>query len=243
MDSKRKGRKRPSHKKDEKRDFQRRVLLSPKAGSVIAITGGIATGKTFVLECFKKLGFEVFNVDTAIHDLMKRSGKAFNALAELFPNAVKEDGIDRKVLSGEIAAYPEKLKSLEQILHPLVRDAQVEFLIQLKKTSGKSAIFEVPLLFENKRESSYDYIVVTHAPLEVQKQRALARPNMTEEKLKVLMDRQLPQNLKLKKAHIVINTGKGFEDTLKQIKAVIRDDNFKRNRTRHGVDRPLRQKR
>lgn len=241
MDSQKKG-----HKRIPNRGvgaIKKKILLSPKAGSVIAITGGIATGKSFALECFKKLGFEVFNADHAVHALIKKEGQGFKAVAELFPMAVKEEGIDRKIVGEEIAIHPEKLQKLEAILHPLVREAQVNFLVNLKKTSGKSAIFEVPLLFENKRESNYDYIVVTHTPFPIQKQRALARPAMTEEKLDAILKRQLPQGVKLKKAHIVINTGKSFEDTFKQIKAVIKDEHYKRNRPRHGIDRPLRQKR
>lgn len=241
MDSQKKGRKRIPNRGIGA--IKKRILLSPKAGSIIAITGGIATGKSFVLECLRKLGFEVFNADHVVHELLKRTGKAFKPVSELFPLAVREDGMDRKAMSDEIIAHPEKLQKLEAILHTLVREAQVAFMVNLKKTSGRSAVFEVPLLFENKREGNYDYIIVTHVPFAVQKQRALARPSMTEEKLEAILKRQLPQGVKIKKAHIVINTGKGFEDTLKQIKAVIKDDNFKRNRPRHGVDRPIRQKR
>lgn len=227
--------------KDTKTIF--RKCISPNGGKLIAVTGGIGTGKTFVLDCLGKLGFEVFNADKAIHEMMLRGGKAFNQIAALFPQAVCETGIDRKILGEIIVAAPEKLVLLEQILHPLVRQAQVDLMISVRNGSGKSIVFEIPLLFENKREKNYDVIITTTAPSAVQRERVLARSNMTEEKLDTILKKQVSDSLRIKGSQYVINTGKSKEDTIKQIKAIMKDNNVKRDSSRHGDNRPVRKKR
>ena len=228
----------PGHEKKFPRADERRFFLSPKAGKIIGVTGGVATGKTFVLECFKKLGFEVFNADTVVHDLLKRDGKAFKEVAEIFPSAVTDEGIERKIVSEDILNNPPKLSQLESILHPLVRNAQVEFMVKVKQSSGKSMVFEVPLLFENSREKYYDYIIVTSASPAIQKERASLRSNMSEEKFALLMKRQLPTGLKEKKAHFVIRTNKNHEDTFNQVKRIVGNEQVKRDSFRHRNDRP-----
>ncbi len=214
-----------------------RFLLNPNKGNIIGITGSIASGKTFVLECFKKLGFAVFNADEAVHQLLTREGKAFDLVAKLCPESVTEQGIDRQILGANVFSIPEKLKQLEAILHPLVRDAQVQFMVNIKKTSGKSMVFEVPLLFENNREKFYDHVVVTIAPKPIQKERALLRKNMTEEKFDAIISKQLSDAIKIKKADFVIKTGRTPEDTFKQVRSLVYHAGNQRNRPRHRDDR------
>ena len=203
---------------------RRTPLLSAKKGNMIAITGGIGTGKTYVLDCFEKLGFAVFNADKTIHEMLKKDGKAFELVAKLFPQSATEDGIDRKVVGEEVFKNPEKLKLLESILHPLVREAQVAFIVNVKNTTGKSIIFEVPLLFENKREKNYDYIVCCIAPQNIQKERVLARKNMTEEKFNAILKHQVSDKVRIKGSHFIIKTGRTSLDTFKQVKALVFDE-------------------
>lgn len=195
--------------------------LSPDAGHLIAVTGGIGTGKTFVLECFAKLGFAVFNADKVVHQLLERSGEAFPMVAKLFPQAVEEHGINRQIMGELVFADPSLLQQLEAILHPLVRQKQVEFMLQVKQQGNKSAVFEVPLLFENKREDQFKHIIVTSASPEIQKERVLQRPGMTEEKFMAIVKKQVPNSLRLKKAHHVIHTNKTPQDTLEQVRRIV----------------------
>jgi dephospho-CoA kinase len=218
-------------------------LLSPNNGKIIGVTGGIATGKSFVLECFRELGFEVFSSDNVVHELLKKGGKAFDQVSKLCPKAVAESGIDRNILGQEVFSDPHKLALLESIIHPMVREAQMEFLIKTKNLQGKSAVFEVPLLFESKREKFYDFIVVTTAPHHIQKSRALARPNMSEEKFESIVKKQLPDHVKTKKAHFIVATGKTPELTFKAIRSLVHGNQDKRNNFRHRDDRPVRKRR
>jgi dephospho-CoA kinase len=242
-----KSQEKPRSQKPLQKSFLRKhkptVLLAPNNGKVIGVTGGIATGKSFVLECFKKLGFEVFNADKAVHELLEKNGKAYKLVAELCPEAATEEGIDRVVLSEKVFSDSTKLSKLEAILHPLVRQAQAEFLIKTKNNSGKSAVFEVPLLFENKRETYYDYIILTKASLAVQKTRALARKNMTEEKFAAIIAKQLPDHIKVKKADFVINTDKTPEITFKTVRDLVYGNGYKGNSTGHRNNRVVRKKR
>ena len=210
---------------------------------MIGVTGGIATGKSFVLECLRKFGFEVFNSDHAVHALLMKDGKAFKQASEICPEAVTETGIDRQILGEKVFSDPSKLAKLESLLHPLVREAQTEFLIKAKNNLGKSTVFEVPLLFENKREQFYDFVIVTTVPKAIQKERALARKNMTEEKLNAIIAKQMPDAVKIKKADFVVNTGKTPDVTLKIVKGLVHGYQSKRNSSRHRNNRPLRKER
>jgi dephospho-CoA kinase len=230
----------PFKKKLPPKGESRVNLISANSGKLVAITGAIATGKSFVLECFAKLGFEVFNYDKAVHSLMKREGKAFAMLSSLFPDAVNEHGIDRAQLSKIIVAHPEKLKILENILHPLARQAQIDFIVNVRKTSGKSIVFEVPLLFENNRQKAFDYVVVVTAPLAVSKERAFTRDGMTEEKYNTIIEKQVKDSVRLKGAHAVIKTGISKEATFNQVKNIVKETHVRRNSTRHRDNRPRR---
>jgi dephospho-CoA kinase len=196
-----------------------------------------------VLEVLNKLGFEVFNADKSIHEMMKRGGAAFDKVAALFPSSVVDQGIDRKILGELVIADVMKLRALEEIIHPLVRQAQVDFVVSVRQGSGKSMVFEIPLLFENKREKNYDLIISTVAPTHLQKKRALERPNMTEEKFDAIIKKQVSNNVRIKGSQYVIYTAKSKEDTIRQIKAIIKGENVKRNSSRHGDNRPIRKKR
>lgn len=199
------------------------MTLSLNAKKKIAITGGIATGKSFVLKCFKRLGFPVFDSDEHIHQLMQPSGLAFAKLAQLFPEAVKKGHIDRTILGSIVLQDTNKLKILEDILHPLVREQQTLFADKIINEDGKSAVFEVPLLFEKNRQKHYDFIIVTTTSQDIQKARALARPNMSQEKLSSILDKQLHSEEKIKQAHLVIDTSDSQENIFNMIRNLIHD--------------------
>lgn len=234
---------RHDHLHDHLHDHVDGHVLDPEAGQLIAITGGIGTGKTFALECFAGLGFIVFNADRAVHDMLMIDGIAYEEVTALFPEAVTRGAIDRKILSDVVFKDLAKLKALEAILHPKLRQVQDALIENVKKQHGKSVIFEVPLLFENQRHDHYDLVIVTTLSKSKQKERVLQRKNMTEEKFDAIIGQQVPNEVRLSGAHFVINTGKGKEDTLRQIKAIVKNESPKRDSTRHRNHRPIRKKR
>lgn len=222
---------------------QKGPMLDPQVGQLIAITGGIGTGKTFVLECLEELGFVVFSADKAVHDMLRQGGAAYEEVGALFPQSLVDGVIDRKIISDIVFKDSVKLKQLEAILHPKLREAQVDLAESVKKEHGKSVVFEVPLLFENQREGHYDFVIVTTLSKTKQKERVLKRKNMTEEKFDAIIEQQVTDAERVHGAHFIINTGKGKEDTIRQVKAIVRDERPKRDSTRHRNHRPICKKR
>jgi dephospho-CoA kinase len=106
-------------------------------------------------------------------------------------------------------------------VHPLVRQAQAEFLQANRDAGVPVVILDIPLLFEGAGAKFVDKIVVVSAPAELQRARVLARPGMTAEKFEAILARQMPDAEKRARADFVIDTGVSFEATHAQVRAVL----------------------
>ena len=170
----------------------------------IGITGSIATGKSTLLAAFAKCGVPVFSADEAVAQLY--SGAAVGPVEALFPGVANNGVIDRAALARRLAADPSGFKRLEAIVHPLVRSAIAEFLNEAQAEGHALAAVEVPLLFESGHDYGFDTIAVTHVDEAVQRQRIMARPGMTVEKMETLLARQMPQAEKKERADWLFET-------------------------------------
>jgi dephospho-CoA kinase len=177
---------------------------------VIGLTGGIGMGKSAAAERFASHGIPVFNADLCVHQLYE--GAAVPAIEAAFPGVTHGGKVDRKLLSGQLAGSAERLRQLEAIVHPLVVAAEIEFLRAEEKKGAKLAVLEIPLLFETGAEQRVDVTVVLSAPEAVQRERVLARPGMTADKLEHLLARQLPDAERRARSDYVINSGTSLED-------------------------------
>ena len=177
---------------------------------VIGLTGGIGMGKSAAAERFASHGIPVFNADLCVHRLYE--GEAVAAIEAEFPGVAVAGKVDRKLLSGRIAGAPERLRRLEAIVHPLVVAAEIDFLREQEKRGAKLAVLEIPLLFETGAERRVDVTVVLSAPAEVQRERVLARPGMTADKLEHLLARQLPDAERRARADYVVDSGLPLAD-------------------------------
>ncbi len=177
---------------------------------VIGLTGGIGMGKSAAAAHFARSGIPVFNADACVHRLYE--GAAVEPIEAAFPGVVGGGRVDRKLLSDRIAGSPERLRQLEQIVHPLVIAAEIEFLHEQEKKGAKLAVLEIPLLFETGADSRVDVTVVVSAPEAVQRERVLARPGMTLDKLEHLLARQLPDAERRARADHVVNSGTSLKD-------------------------------
>ncbi|HWC55544.1 MAG TPA: dephospho-CoA kinase, partial [Sphingomicrobium sp.] len=156
----------------------------------IALTGSIGMGKSTVAKMFEKAGVPVFDADAVVRRLQGPGGALVEKIGELFPGTVRCGTLDRECLAHIVLADPSKLKALEGIVHPTVqawRDAFVE-----EHSNAPALLFEIPLLFETASEKQFDKVVVVSAPLEIQRERALARQGMTSAKLDSILERQTP---------------------------------------------------
>ncbi len=142
--------------------------------TVVGLTGGIAAGKNFVADIFAKNGAIIFDADKEVHQLLESDKSTVEEVVKNFSESLVDGKIDRKILAKIVFSNEEKLRILEKILHPKVRQKYQEFLADAQKQKIKLVVLNVPLLLESEGYKS-DYIVAITAPLELRKKRYLLR--------------------------------------------------------------------
>ena len=178
-------------------------------------------GKTATGKIFSELGLPLYDADAAVHKLYGAGQKGSEKIKEKFPNSINPDGsVNRKSLSTEVLGDPEKIKSLENIIHPLVGEDRKVFFDENAK--AKAVVLDIPLLFETGGEKFVDYIVVVDAPREIQEERVLSRPNMTKEKFEKIIIQQIPNHEKKKKADFIVDTSISIEDARNQVANIVK---------------------
>ncbi|MFL2820016.1 MAG: dephospho-CoA kinase [Alphaproteobacteria bacterium] len=187
----------------------------------IGLTGSIGMGKTATGKIFSELGLPLYDADAAVHKLYGPGQKGSEKIKEKFPNSINPDGsVNRESLSTEVLGDPEKIKSLENIIHPLVGEDRKVFFDENAK--AKAVVLDIPLLFETGGEKFVDYIVVVDAPREIQEERVLSRPNMTKAKFEKIITQQIPNHEKKKKADFIVDTSISIEDARNQVANIVK---------------------
>ena len=188
---------------------------------VLGLTGSIGMGKTATAEMFRKLGVPVFDADAAVHDLYAPGGDAVAPVGETFPGVTIDGAVDRDALSKAVLDDPAAVRKLESIVHPLVRKMQVKFIDDAQDEGHDIVVLDIPLLFESGGADRVDRIVVVSAPAEVQRERVLARPGMTEEKFLAILSHQMPDAEKRERADFVVDSSRGLDDALRQVERIV----------------------
>jgi dephospho-CoA kinase len=201
---------------------------------VIGLTGSIGMGKSTAAGMLERIGIPVLDSDEVVHQSLKPGAKGTIKIGAAFPyskypeiygpkNKSGKRGINRKALGKIVFADNAKRKKLESILHPLVQDAQREFIKRQEKLERQMVALDIPLLFETSAQKRVDYTIVVTAPAAIQKKRVLARPNMDEKKFRAILKNQMPDREKRKRADYVVRTGSGKAQTMKELKKVVAD--------------------
>jgi len=185
----------------------------------IALTGSIGMGKSTVARMFERAGVPVFDADAEVRRLQAPGGALVEAIARRFPGSARDGAIDREALSALVLGKPDELAALEAIVHPAVHQARTRFI--LDHGDAPALLFDIPLLFETGGEGAFDKVVVVSAPGDVRRQRVLARPGMTADKLDALLARQLPDEEKRARADFVVDTGGSLEETKRQVEHIL----------------------
>ena len=188
---------------------------------LIGLTGSVGMGKSETAKLFARLGIPVYDADDVVRALYAKGGAAVRPIAAAFPAAVKDGAVDRKALSRIVTGDAAAFQRLEEIAHPLVRARREAFIAQAERTGAPLAVLDIPLLFETGSEKDVDVVVVVSAPTEIQRERVLSRPGMTEEKFAAILARQTPDAEKRAKADFVIDTSKGFDHAAAQVEAIV----------------------
>lgn len=188
---------------------------------IIGLTGSIGMGKSTVAAMFAEEGAPSFNSDAAVHIMYAPGGAAVAPVEAAFPGVTKDGAIDRVALSARVVGKPDEIKRLEAIVHPLVRQAQMQFLQDQRDAGAEFVVLDIPLLFEGSGAKFVDKTVVVSAPAEIQRARVLARPGMTVEKFEAILALQMPDAEKRARADFVIDTGVSLDETRAQVRAVL----------------------
>ncbi len=186
---------------------------------VLGLTGSIGMGKSTTAKMFAELGVPVHDSDEAVHRLY--AGRAAPLIEAAFPGTVVDGVVDRGKLSEAVLNDAPAMKELETIIHPLVRADADAFVERHRAVGAPLVVLDIPLLFETGGRNRVDKVAVVTASAEVQRQRVLSRPGMTEERLEAILRRQVPDEEKRQRADFVIDTGKGLEAARRDVHRII----------------------
>lgn len=188
---------------------------------IVGLTGSIGMGKSTTAAMFRDAGIPVYDADAAVHDLYDQGGAAVGPVGEAFPGVVKDGRVDREALRQQVLGNPEALKRLNAIVHPLVGQDRVQFFKAAEAAGADMVVLDIPLLFETGGHANVDAVVVVSAPPEMQRERVLARPGMTPDRLDAILAQQTPDAEKRARAHFVVDTGQGLEHARAQVMTII----------------------
>jgi len=186
---------------------------------VIGLTGSIGMGKSTTARFFREAGVPVHDSDDAVHRLY--AGKAAPLIEAAFPGTAKDGIADRAVLGSRILGDAAALKTVERIVHPLVRADADAFLAGHRAAGSKLVVLDIPLLFETGGEGRVDRIVVVSAPACVQRERVLARPGMSVEKFEAILAKQVPDAEKRRRADFIVESGEGLDAARAAVDAIV----------------------
>ena len=184
---------------------------------ILGLTGSIGMGKSTTAKLFAEAGVPVYDADATVHRLYE--GEAVPAIEAAFPGTTAGGKVDRARLSAQVLHDPSAIKRLEGIVHPMLGASRQKFLDDAERSGAPVAVVDVPLLYETGGETRVDAVVVVTTSPENQRQRILARDNMTSEKLDAILARQLPDAEKRQRADFVVDTSHGLDP----VRASIRD--------------------
>ncbi|GJL94305.1 MAG: dephospho-CoA kinase [Hyphococcus sp.] len=183
----------------------------------VGLTGSIGMGKSTVAQMFADLGAMVWNADDAVHRMYAKDGAAVGPVERAFPGVVVDGEIDRRLLAGKVLGTPAELQKLEAIVHPLVGADREAFMTAAGHAGADMVVLDIPLLFENGSDALFDVVIVVSAPAEIQRQRVLSRPGMTEAKLNTILAEQMPDEEKRSRADYIISTDQSLDDTKEDV--------------------------
>ena len=192
----------------------------------VGLTGGYATGKSFVAAEFERLGCRVIYADKLGHEVLLRSGEAYIPVQVLFGSKVlsANGDIDRKALGEIVFQNPELLQRLTAIIHPAVYRLEQHLIEQYAAADPRAIIFtEAAILIETGRYKTFDRLVVTYCSEETQIARGMKRDHLTRQEILDRLARQIPAAEKQRYADYVVNTDRQKDETAAQVRVIFEE--------------------
>ncbi|MGB9059975.1 MAG: dephospho-CoA kinase [Pseudolabrys sp.] len=186
---------------------------------ILGLTGSLGMGKSATAKMFAEEGVPVHDADAAVHRLYE--AEATPLIEAAFPGTTVGGKVDRDKLGHRVLGDSVAVKTLEGIVHPLVRKAEKRFLAEAERRGAGVAVLDIPLLFETGGDKRCDAVVVVSAPAAVQRARTFERPGMTEQKFTAILASQMPDADKRARADFVVDTSKGFDAARTQVRDIL----------------------
>jgi dephospho-CoA kinase len=186
----------------------------------VGLTGGLASGKSFVGRALADLGCYLIEADKLGHEVMLPGGEAYEGIVKEFgPGILDNEGrISRRKLSGIVWVNPKRLAKLNSLVHPPVQKREEDRMVEIARADPHAiAVVEAAILVETGRYKNFDRLIVVTCTGEQQMERALERGSYNKEEILARLARQLPLEEKLKVADFVIDTSGSKEATIEQV--------------------------
>lgn len=189
----------------------------------IGMTGGIGCGKNKVAEMFNQLGFYTIDSDVSSRKVMEKGEPAYEKIVSVFGESILDEqgNILRKKLGHIVFNNKEKLKMLENIVHPAIYKYEKKERSKIFGRNDKAVVItHAALIIESKSIDKYDALIVISCPDEIQVKRVMQRDNFSEEKARNIVSHQIPNEERLKYADFIIDNSSTLDDLYKEVKRV-----------------------
>lgn len=183
----------------------------------LGLTGSIGMGKSTTAKMFAEAGCAVWDADAAVHRMYAKGGAAVAPLQEVLPEAIVDGAVSREQLKRMIQEDQTVLKTLEQIVHPLVAEDRARFF---DEAEADIVVFDIPLLFETGGDATMDAVACVSVSPETQEKRVLARGTMTKEQFEQIRAKQMPNEEKCARSNFVVTTDT-LETAQKQVDDIV----------------------
>ncbi|MFL6747528.1 MAG: dephospho-CoA kinase [Sphingomicrobium sp.] len=185
----------------------------------LALTGSIGMGKSTVAAIFAEAGIPTFDADAVVRELQGPGGRLVPLIEARFPGTTRDGAVDRETLSATVLSDRDELAALEAIVHPAVHHERTRFIVE--HGDAPALLFDIPLLFETGGDEAFDKVIVVSATRELQRERVLSRSGMSEEKLRQILSRQIPDEEKRQRADFLVDTSGTMDQTRAQVRNIL----------------------
>ena len=196
------------------------MLWHPRGVTLLALTGGIASGKSTISRMLAERGAVVVDADAIVREVQAPGSPVLAAIvAEFGDDVLRPDGsLDRPALGARVFGHPDRLAALNAIVHPAVRDeSHRRFRDALSRTPDAIVVYDVPLLAEARGTGEWDLVVVAHAPAEQRVQRLIEQRGFAETDARARIAAQAGDEERLALADVVIDTAGDLDATRRQV--------------------------
>ena len=189
----------------------------------VGLTGGLATGKSFVGAILHSLGCHLLKADELGHDVLLPGGEAYQAVVDAFGREILDDEgvIVRRKLAAEVFENPERLAFLNSLVHPPVVAKEEAWMANLQRVEPDAiAVVEAAILVETGSYKRFSRLIVTVCSPEQQVERAMKRDRISREEVEARLRRQMPLEEKVRVADYVVDTSGDKKETARQVQEV-----------------------